>query len=159
LFIPAIVRLFPESQFLIALRDPRDVIVSCYFQYLPLNPASVSFLTWESTTRRYNLDMGMWLRLRERLDAASWLEVRYEDVVLDLPATARRALAFLKLPWEEAVLGYRERLATKTVHSPTYLDVAQPIHRRPIGRWKNYARWLAPGLGTLERFVKDFGYA
>ncbi len=159
LFIPALVRLFPESQFLVALRDPRDVIVSCYFQYLPLNPASVSFLTWEATIRRYALDMGIWLRRREQLDAASWLEVRYEDVVQDLPAAARRALIFLKLPWEESVLGYRERLATKTVHSPTYLDVAQPIHRRPIGRWKNYARWLAPHLGTLDRFVTDFGYA
>ena len=159
LFIPAIVRLFPETQFLIALRDPRDVIVSCYFQYLPLNPASVSFLTWESTVKRYALDMGMWLRLRERLDASSWLQVRYEDVVDDLPTASRRALAFLNLPWEESVLGYRERLATKTVHSPTYLDVAQPINRRPIGRWKNYARWLEPGLASLERFVKDFGYS
>ncbi len=159
LFIPALVRLFPESQFLIALRDPRDVIVSCYFQYLPLNPTSVSYLTWESTARRYALDMGMWLRLRERLDPGSWLEVRYEDVVDDLPSAARRALSFLKLPWEEAVLGYRDRLATKTVHSPTYLAVAQPIHRRPIGRWKNYAHWLEPSLGTLDRFVKEFGYS
>lgn len=158
LFIPAIVRLFPETQFLIALRDPRDVVVSCFFQYLPLNPTSVSYLTWESTAHRYALDMGVWLRLRELLDAESWLEVRYEDVVQDLPAAALRALAFLNLPWEEAVLGYRERLATKTVHSPTYLDVAQPIHRRPIGRWKNYARWLEPSLPILERFVKEFGY-
>ena len=158
LYLAALVRIFPESQFLIALRDPRDVIVSCYFQYLPLNPTSVSFLTWESTTRRYALDMGTWLRQRDQLDAATWLEVRYEDVVEDLPTAARRALAFLNLPWEEAVLGYRERLASKTVHSPTYLDVAQPIHRRPIGRWKNYARWLDPCLGTLDRFVKDFGY-
>ncbi|MEO6033919.1 MAG: sulfotransferase [Verrucomicrobiota bacterium] len=159
MFIPAIVRLFPESKFLIALRDPRDVIVSCYFQYLPLNPASVSFLTWESTTHRYALDMGIWLRIRELLDATSWLEVRYEDVVQDMPGSARRALAFLNLSWEEGVLEYRDRLVTKTVHSPTYIDVAQPIHRRPIGRWKNYARWLEPGLGTLDRFVKDFGYA
>ena len=80
--------------------------------------------------------MGIWLRMREQPDAASWLEVRYEDVVQDLPAAARRALTFLKLPWEEAVLGHRERFATKTMHSPTYLDVAQPIHRCPTGRWK-----------------------
>ncbi|MFO1513512.1 MAG: sulfotransferase [Verrucomicrobiota bacterium] len=158
LFIPALVRLFPESQFLIALRDPRDVIVSCYFQYLPLNPTSVSYLSWESTARRYALDMGMWLRMRERLDASSWLEVRYEDVVDDLPAAARRALNFLRLPWEESVLGYRERLATKTVHSPTYLAVAQPIDRRAVGRWKNYARWMGPALEPLDRFVKEFGY-
>ena len=102
---------------------------------------------------------GRRLRLRERLDASSWLEVRYEDVVDDLPTAARRALDFLDLPWEETVLGYRERLATKTVHSPTYLAVAQPVHRRPIGRWKNYARWMEPAVGTLDRFVKEFGYA
>jgi thioredoxin-like negative regulator of GroEL len=158
LFIPAIVRLFPETQFLIALRDPRDVIVSCYFQYLPLNPTSVSYLTWESTTRRYALDMGVWLRLREMLDTESWLEVRYEDLVRDLPAVARRTLEFLKLPWEEAVLNYREHLAGKTVHSPTYLDVAKPLQGKPIGRWKNYARWLEPCLPGLERFVQELGY-
>jgi hypothetical protein len=159
LFIPAIVRLLPETNFLIALRDPRDVIVSCYFQYLPLNPTSVSYLTWESTARRYALDMGMWLRLRGLLDVQSWLEVRYEDLVRDLPAVTRRALVFLKLPWEEAVLGYRERLSGKTVHSPTYLDVAKPVHRGAIGRWKNYARWLEPSLPDLDRFVKEFGYS
>ena len=159
LFIPAIVRLFPETQFLIALRDPRDVIVSCYFQYLPLNPTSVAFLTWDSTARRYALDLGMWLRLRPLMDATTWLEIRYEDIVHDLPASARRALSFLKLPWEDSVLGYRERLSVKTVHSPTYLDVAKPVHRGAIGRWKNYARWLEPSMPLLHRFVREFGYS
>jgi len=158
LFIPAIVRLFPETKFLIALRDPRDVIVSCYFQYLPLNPASSSFLAWDSTARRYALDLGMWLRFRPLLDPETWLEVHYEDVVQDLPASARRALAFLNLPWEESVLRYRDRLAVKTVHSPTYLEVAKPVHRGAIGRWRNYSRWLEPSMPLLERFVKEFGY-
>jgi hypothetical protein len=102
--------------------------------------------------------MGVWLRLREMLDTESWQEVRYEDLVRDLPAVARRTLEFLKLPWEEAVLNYREHLAGKTVHSPTYLDVAKPLHGKPIGRWKNYARWLEPCLPGLERFVQELGY-
>jgi hypothetical protein len=159
LFIPAIVRLFPETKFLIALRDPRDVVVSCYMQFLPLNPTTTAFLTWDSTARRYALDLGMWLRLRPLLDAETWLEVRYEDMVEDLPAAARRALAFLNLPWEDSILNYRDRLAQKTVHSPTYLDVAKPVYRGAIGRWKNYAKWLEPSFPTLERFVKEFGYA
>ena len=71
---------------------------------------------------------------------------------------ARRALAFLDLPWEDSILGYRERLAQKTVHSPTYLDVAKPVYRGAVGRWKNYAKWLEPSLPMLERFVKEFGY-
>ena len=101
----------------------------------------------------------MWLRHRPLLDPETWMEIRYEDLVHDLPGAARGALAFLNLPWEEAVLAYRDRLAGKTVHSPTYLDVAKPVYRGAIGRWRNYARWLEPSLPVLERFVKEFGYS
>ena len=30
LFIPVLLRLFPECRLLVALRDPRDVVLSCY---------------------------------------------------------------------------------------------------------------------------------
>ncbi|MES2708469.1 MAG: sulfotransferase [Verrucomicrobiota bacterium] len=158
LFIPAIVRLFPETKFLIALRDPRDVIVSCWMQFLPLNPSSVSYLSWETAARRYELDFSLWRQWREQLAAESWLEVRYEDVVADMERGARRALDFLGLPWDPALLSYRARLSGKTVHSPTYLDVAKPIHAQAVGRWKNYLPWLEPQLERLRPFVEAFGY-
>lgn len=158
LFLPGIWRLFPETKFLIALRDPRDVIVSCYFQYLPLNPNSVAFLSWESTAKRYALDMGLWLHFREQLPPTAWREVRYESLVDDLPGTIGEVFRFLGLEWDESVLRYREALAQKTVHSPTYLDVAQPIHRRAIGRWKNYEPWLGPHLEQLQRLLEALGY-
>ena len=37
LTIPLVLRLFPETRLIIALRDPRDVVLSCYLRYLPLN--------------------------------------------------------------------------------------------------------------------------
>lgn len=49
LVLPGFLRLFPETHLLIALRDPRDVVISCFMQYLPLNPNSVCFLTLERT--------------------------------------------------------------------------------------------------------------
>lgn len=157
-FIPAIIRLFPETKFLMALRDPRDVIVSCYFQYLPLNPSSVSYLSWESTALRYQFDFGLWKQWRGMIHPDSWLEVRYEDVVSDMENQARRALTFLGLPWESSVAAYRQRLTGKTVHSPTYIDVAKPIHARSVGRWKNYLPWLEPQLDKLRPFLELFGY-
>src|SRR6185369_8673889 len=51
LLLPGMLRLFPETKLIIALRDPRDVIVSCFMQYLPLNTNSVCFLTLERTAR------------------------------------------------------------------------------------------------------------
>jgi len=157
LLIPGMLRLFPETRLLIALRDPRDVIVSCFMQYLPLNPNSVCFLNLERAARRYANDMGTWLRLRE-LVCASWLEVRYEECVTDLEKEARRAVAFLEMPWTPQVLEYRERLKTKAVSSPTYEAVSKPLYSSAIGRWRNYQKYVEPYLEILKPCLKAFGY-
>jgi hypothetical protein len=158
LLLPGMLRLFPETKLLIALRDPRDVVVSCFMQYLPLNTNSVCFLTLERTAKRFAHDMAVWLRLREILPAP-WLEVRYEDCVADLETQARRALDFLGLPWESQVMQYRDRLAKKAVASPTYEAVSLPLYTSAIGRWKHYEKYLEPCLETLTPLIKSFGYA
>ena len=42
--IPAFVRIFPETTFLIALRDPRDVVLSCFMQNIPLNQVTMKII-------------------------------------------------------------------------------------------------------------------
>jgi tetratricopeptide (TPR) repeat protein len=157
LLIPGMVRLFPETKLLIALRDPRDVILSCFMQYLPLNTNSVCYLTLERTARRYAHDMGIWRRFRETA-CSPWIEIRYEDCVTQLEREARRALEFLGLPWDPQVLQYRERLKSKAVASPTYEAVSQPLYTSAIGRWKNYRKYLEPCLEILQPCVNAFGY-
>jgi len=157
LLIPGMLRLFPETRLLIALRDPRDVVISCFMQYLPLNTNSVCFLTLERAARRYAHDMGIWLRLRQML-CTPWIELRYEDCVADLEMESRRALQFLDLPWDPQVLQYRERLKTKAVSSPTYEAVTKPLYTSAIGRWRNYQKYLEPCLEVLQPRVEAFGY-
>ena len=157
LLIPGMVRLFPETKLLIALRDPRDVVLSCFMQYLPLNTNSVCYLTLERTARRYAHDMGIWRKFRETI-CSPWLEVRYEDCVTHLEREARRALEFLQLPWDPQVLGYRDRLKTKAVSSPTYEAVSRPLYTSAIGRWKNYRKYLEPCLEILQPSIEAFGY-
>ncbi len=158
LLIPGMLRLFPETKLLIALRDPRDVVISCFMQYLPLNTNSVCFLTLERTARRYAHDMGAWRRFRE-LDGIRWLEVRYEDSVRQLEREARRALDFLGLPWDPQVLQYRERLKAKPVSSPTYEAVSQPLYTTAIERWKKYQKYLEPCLEILQPSIEACGYS
>ena len=158
LLIPAVLRLFPEMKLLIALRDPRDVVLSCFMQYLPLNTNSVWYLTLEETAERYSIDTGAWRRLREVIPA-NWLEVRYEDLVADLPTQARRALAHLGLSWSPEVLNYRQRLKGKPVSSPTYEAVSKPIYTSSIGRWKHYERYFGSALDRLTPFITAFGYS
>jgi tetratricopeptide (TPR) repeat protein len=157
LVLPGFLRLLPEAKVIVALRDPRDVVVSCFMQFLPLNPNSVCFLTLERTAQRYANDMAVWRRLRERI-ASPWIELKYEDAVMNLEKEARRALEFLGLPWEQSVLHYRERLKDKVVGSPTYEAVSQPLYTRAIGRWRNYEEFLQPCFPVLKASVESFGY-
>jgi tetratricopeptide (TPR) repeat protein len=156
LMIPAMIRVFPELKLVVALRDPRDVVVSCFLRYLPINPVSVCFLTLERTVERYRLDMRAWLKIRDMI--GQWVEVRYENMVADLAHEVRRALAVLEVPWDDAILQYRTRPTAKPVGSPSYEEVARPIFTSSIGRWQNYERQLAPVLSSLEPIVEAFGY-
>jgi tetratricopeptide (TPR) repeat protein len=156
LMIPPMRRVFPELKLVVALRDPRDCIVSCFLRYLPINPVSVCFLTLERTVERYLLDMGAWLKMRDMID--SWVEIRYERLVADVRTEAGRVLDALQLPWDDSVLAYRERGDRKIVLSPTYEEVARPVFTTSVGRWQNYERQLAPVLDKLAPIAKEFGY-
>ena len=157
-FILAFVRFFPEARLLVALRDPRDVVLSCFMQpHWPLGEGSVNFLNLEDGCTAYRQVMGIWQTLKPLLKNP-WLEVRYEDMVADLEPVARRTLDFLGVSWNPGVLKFNEHARQKLVRSPTYADVAQPVYQRARGRWRNYQKYLEPHLEKLAPFVKAFGY-
>lgn len=157
LLIPLVVRVFPEAKFLIALRDPRDVVMSCFMQALPLTPVSSTYLSLDTTVKQYANVMGFWLEMRPRM-GDQWKEVRYEEMVDDLPSVARSTLEFLGLSYEENVLKFYEHARTKRVHSPSHADVRKPLYRTAVGRWQNYEKYLEPHMAGLDRFIKAFNY-
>jgi hypothetical protein len=156
--VPMVARVFPEMKILFALRDPRDVVISCFMQRLPLNAVSVHYLTLEGTAKIYARTMHGWLKIREML-RNSWIEVCYEDTVADIERQARKVLDFIGLPWDDAVLEYHHRAQKKHVHSPTYEAVTKPVYTSSINRWRNYAVQLEPCKEILRPFVEAFGYA
>ena len=157
-FIVDFVRFFPDARLIIALRDPRDVVLSCFMQpYWPLGGATGNYLTLEGTMAAYSRFMGLWQTLAPLLKNP-WLEVRYEDMVENLESVARRTLDFLGVPWDARVLGFVETARKKLMRAPTYADVVQPVYKRARGRWRNYQKYLEPHLSILEPFVKAFGY-
>jgi tetratricopeptide (TPR) repeat protein len=158
LMIPMVVRVFPETKFLIALRDPRDVVVSCFMQILPLTPISSAYLTLEGTVNQYANVMGFWLEMLPRM-ANQWMYVRYEEMIADLPAVAKSTLDFLGLGFEENVLRFYEHARAKRVNSPSHGDVRKPLYRTAVGRWRNYEKYLAPYMNILNRFVETFNYS
>ncbi len=157
IMLPAVNWAFPEIKMLIALRDPRDVVMSCFLQKVPMTAISSSWLTLPDAAEYYARTMKTWLAVRS-LTFSPWLEFRYEDVVADLPGQAGRILEFLGLPWDDKVLRFYEHAREKVVRSPTYKDVTKPVYRGAVGRWQHYAKHVEPILKTLAPFVKEFGY-
>jgi hypothetical protein len=144
--IPAFVRIFPEIKLLVAIRDPRDVVLSCFMQpHWPTSTGNVTFLSLEGTVETYTLVMGIW-RTLQPLMKTPWLEV------------ARKTLDFLGVAWDARVLAFDEHARQKLVRSPTYADVTQKVYRRARGRWRNYQKYLEPHLPKLEPLIKAFGY-
>ncbi|MCX6924226.1 MAG: sulfotransferase [Verrucomicrobia bacterium] len=155
--LPLWLKVFPELRVLIALRDPRDVVLSCYFQNIPLNAANANFLSFQHLAKHYADLMDIWLAVRE-WEGFAWLEVRYEDTVADLEKEGRRVTEFLGLTWQEDQGRFYEKSRSKQLYSPTYQDVTRPVYSRSVARWRAYEKHLAPILPSLEPYCREFGY-
>jgi tetratricopeptide (TPR) repeat protein len=151
-------RVFPELKVIIALRDPRDVIISCFFLNIMLNATNANFLSLERTAKHYADLMDVWLRLRE-LGGFDWIESRYEDVVADMEMEGRKVTEFLGLKWHPDQARSHETARRKVLYAPTYHDVTQPVYKRAIGRWERYATALAPVQLKLAPYCRAFGYS
>ena len=155
---PALFRLFPEIQFITMIRDPRDVVLSCYMQpFFPVDAISGNFLTLEDTAAEYAAFMGSWLEVSKRLEDKV-CEIRYENMVEDLEGHARKVLGFLNLDWNESVMNYDRHAREKVVRSPTADAVTEKVHTRAKARWRNYEKHLEPVFETLSPYLKVLGY-
>lgn len=154
---PLIKRIFPEARIIFAVRDPRDVILSCYQQRFGMNAAMAQLLELESAARLYDSAMRLFTLCLERLNLNT-VEVRYEDVVTDLEGQARRLCAFLGIPFAPAMLDFQATARRRDVGTPSAKQVLQPLYSGSIGRWRNYADELAPVLPLLTTWAARFGY-
>ena len=157
ILLPMIYRLFPDARILFAVRDPRDVVVSCFQQRFGMNAAMYQLLQLDTTVRYYDAVM----RLGQAARAALPLrvhELHYEALVSDFDTTVKGALSFLGLEWNERVRDYAVTARQRTIATPSAPQVVEALYASSQGKWRNYAKELAPYLPTLVPWVKTFGY-
>ena len=148
---------FPQARVLIALRDPRDVCLSCFMQYFSLNDAMVNFLDLRQTAETYHAVMGLWLHYRDSLTLPI-CQYRYEDLIEDFDGTVHQVLDFIGVGWHEEVARYREKSLGRAINTPSYRNVTGALYSRAVGRWRAYRQELAPVLEDLKPFASAFGY-
>ena len=156
IFLPLIARVFPDAKIIFALRDPRDVVLSCFQQRFGMNAAMVQFLDLDAAAY-YDLVMSLMQACLTRLPLQV-RQVRYEDVVAKLEDEARGLTEFLGLAFEPGMLSYRETALKREINTPSARQVIQPLYHRSIGRWRRYQADLAPALPILNQWAKRYGY-
>lgn len=149
-------RLFPDSREVVVLRDPRDSLISFYFQDFTPNTAMVQSVDLLRSARMYAQVVKIWVQRREQL-AVPWKAVRYEDLTRDPEAWVRELLDFLGASWVPDVLSPQLR-AQRALSTPSRYDVARPVYRTAVGRWRRLHAQLEPVLPILEPAALALGY-
>jgi tetratricopeptide (TPR) repeat protein len=151
-------RVFPNAKFILAVRHPCDVCLSCFMQNFTLNEAMATFYSLDSTAALYAKVMGLWQQCVQKLPI-KYHQIRYEDLVSNFEHETRRLLDFLEVGWDDAVLQHTEHARKRgTINTPSYHQVTQPIYQHAKYRWKRYAKQLEPVMETLRPYIEYFGY-
>jgi hypothetical protein len=157
---PALIRrVFPGARFILALRHPCDVVLSCFMQNFVLNDWMAAFATLDGAADLYRATFGAWESYVASVPTPA-LTVRYEDVVADLEREARRIADFLDLPFDPAMLAFHEHARGRGVlATPSAAQVTQPIYRTALARWRRYGSVMAPIAERLSAEIERYGYA
>ncbi|MEO8984076.1 MAG: sulfotransferase [Rhodanobacter sp.] len=159
LCLPMIMRLFPHARIIVCLRHPCDVLLSCSMQ--PFR--SPAFMVLCSSLPRladgYVHAFEQWYHDVE-VFAPRVLQWRYESVVSQFDEQVARLAEFLQITDASVMGGFAEHARNKRfISTPSYAQVTEGVHRKAIGRWRNYQVPFEPVLPLLRPWIERLGYS
>lgn len=156
--VPIIHRLFPDAKFILALRHPMDVLLSCFITNFRLNSAMANFLDLETAAKLYDESFGFWEQASSIFNVQHHT-VRYEQMVEDGEKELKPLFGWLGLDWQDNVLDHQTTASRrKIITTASYAQVTEPIYTRAKGRWENYRDMLAPIRPVITPWAEKFGY-
>ena len=140
LYLGLIHAVFPRARIIHMRRHPLDTCLSVYFQnFFNVSPYANDLNDLAHYYGQYLRIMQHW---RATLPGDALLEVSYEDLVRDTESWARRMVDFVGLPWDPSCLEFHR--TERAVITASKWQVRQKINTGSVGRWRKYARYLAP---------------
>ncbi len=155
--LPLVAKLFPTAKVLFALRDPRDVVLSCFRRRFRMNPAMYQLSTLGGAAIYYDAVMRLVDLYRAKL-ALPFEYVRYEALVEDLQREVRGVCEFIGVEWSDSMLDFARTARARAVRTPSARQVERGLYSEGVGQWRPYAAQLAPVMPLLAPWVEKFGY-
>lgn len=157
--LPLIRRLFPRAHTILIVRNPLDVLMSCFIQHFRAPDLALLCRDLPTLAQAYRRAFDFWYEQAPRLGAATF-ELRYEALVEDLAGRLRAVVDFLELPWNPALLSpAAQARARGFISTPSYTQVIQPVSTQAIGRWRRYERELGEVMPILAPYLERWGEA
>jgi Tfp pilus assembly protein PilF len=152
-----VAKLFPRAKILFAVRDPRDVVLSCYRRSYMMNFSMFEFLTLERAATFYDGTMELSKIEHEKM-GLDWHWLRHEALVENFEAEVRKVCDFIGLDWAPEMNDFAEHAKSRHIATPSALQVMKGLNSGSVGAWRNYKEQLAPILPMLAPWVKHYGY-
>jgi hypothetical protein len=147
LYLGLIHATFPRARILHMRRHPLDTCLSIYFQnFFNMGPYANDFGNLAHYYEEYLRVMAHW---RAILPPTALLEIPYEGLLADQEGWTRRTLDFIGVPWDPRCLDFHQ--TERVVITASRWQVRQRLNSSSAGRWRNYARHVAP----LEYLVEQ----
>ena len=147
LYLGLIHAALPRARILHMQRHPLDTCLSIYFQnFFNMGPYANDFGNLAHYYEEYLRVMAHW---RAVLPATALLEIPYEGLLQDQEGWTRRMLEFIGVPWDPKCLDFHE--TDRVVITASRWQVRQRLNSSSAGRWRKYARHLAPLEYLVER--------
>ena len=158
LYLPLVAKLFPEARILFAVRDPRDVVLSCLRQDFQINAMTYAFTSLAETAACYDACMRL-AQVYRRILPLPLIEVRHEALVEDFDKALAEIAAFLGLEVTPEMADFAATASRRSVRTPSAPQVRAGLNRRGMGRWRAYQRELTPVREILAPWVEKLGYS
>ncbi|HEX4078507.1 MAG TPA: sulfotransferase [Rhizomicrobium sp.] len=155
--LPLIAKLFPGAKILFCVRDPRDVVLSCFRRRFAMNATNFQLLDLESAARFYDSVMRLAEFYRTKL-ALDIREVRYEALVSGFERETAGICDFIGLSGTGQMGNFAASAAGRAVVTPSGAQLAGGLNARGVGHWRNYRAQLEPVLPLLRPWIEKFGY-
>jgi tetratricopeptide (TPR) repeat protein len=155
--LPLIYRLFPDAKVVFSIRDPRDVVLSCFRRRFNLNPSTYELLELNRAAALYDGMMGFADAFRAAHPYDEH-QLVYERLVENTTAEAKAVCAFIGASWRDDLSDFAGRARRGDVASASSAQIARGLYTDGAGQWRRYRDQLAPVLGLLAPWVERFGY-
>ncbi|MGN6147166.1 MAG: sulfotransferase family protein, partial [Rhizomicrobium sp.] len=158
LLLPLIAKLFPQARILLAIRDPRDVVLSCFRRRFGMSEKMYELLTLERAAALYDVAMQLCEVARATYPMPFYV-IRYEDLVARFDAEVRGLCEFLGIAYADSMTEFAARARTKLINTPSAAQVAEGLYARGVDQWRAYRDQIAPVIPVLTPWIRAFGYA